>query len=453
MSPRLIDAERFRALRDFLHEWGFDEEGLAEAPGPDAPRGLLARLFLQKLPESFERAQALLGADGLALLEASGLVAIDNAEVGARFLLYPFRGLHIASDFPGSDAPEDFVFPAISQQTWEFLSILLETPCDSLLEIGAGSGAAALTAARYSRRVLAGDISPRCIAFAEFNRRLNGLDNVEIRQSDLFEAFRSETFDRIIAHPPYVPWTGKQDAYRHGGPDGEGLLRRLLVDLDKYLRPGGRFLAATMVLETADAGVEYRVREMLGDSADNFDILAVEREQLTPLEFILPWQESGELTLDDAWRLSEVFNHLKAKALVRCSLVIARHAEPAEPRTIRRKAGRLTDAVAIEEALAGPRADGWPSWDELLDRPLELSPGVMLETASEAGDGEWAPRRHILDAQSPFAFRSDCPPWAAALFPRLDGRRPLRDLIADLAIDPDEGEAFLGCLLSAGVIS
>ena len=453
MGPTLGDAAAFAALREALHRWEFDEEGLAEQPGPDDPRGLLARLFFQKLPVPVEQAEALLGADGLALMTGVGLVAVNAAEVEALWLLYPLRGLYIVSDFPGVDAPDDFVFPAISQQTWEFLGILLETPCENLLEIGTGSGAAALTASRYAKRVLAGDVSPRCLHFAEFNRRLNAADNVEVRDSDVFAGFPGETFDRIIAHPPYVPWTGKQDTYRHGGPDGEDVLRRLVEGLANRLRPGGRLYAATMGLDTADASLEYRVREMLGEQHEEFDILLVERETLTPLEFVLPWVDGEGLTFEEAWGLSQVLMDRNARALVRCSLVIARHDGEAEPRTMRRKAGRATDAVAIEEALTGGGFTGWLSWDELLEMRLELGPEVTLETTAEPQAGRWRPRTGVLDAQGPFAFRTDCPAWAVELLPLLDGQTPLRELVGGAEIEPDEGEAFLGCLLSAGVIS
>jgi len=453
MGPRLGTAESLARLRALLHQWEFDEEGLAHAPGPDDPRGLLARLFLQRLPAPLELSRALLGDEGVTLLEELGLVAAEGGEVRAQWLLYPLRGLYIVSDFPGADAPDDFVFPAISQQTWEFLSILLETPCESLLEIGTGSGAAALTASRYAKNVLAGDVSPRCLHFAEFNRRLNGIENVGVVESDVFSGVGEQTFDRIIAHPPYVPWTGRQDAYRHGGPDGEAVLRRLIEGLSDRLRPGGRLYAATMGLDTGDAPLEERLREMLGERRDEFDILLVEREILTPLEFVLPWIEGEGLTFEEAWSLSEALLDRKAKALVRCSLIIARHDSPAEARTIRRKAGRGTDAAAIEETLSGEPAPAWLSWDELLERTFELSPDATLETVSLTDDGAWRPRAAVLDAQTPFAFRTDCPAWAIDVLPRLNGRRSLREALGDQQIDPDEGEAFLYCLLSAGVLS
>lgn len=457
MGPRLGSAESFDRLRALLHQWEFDEEGLAHPPGPEDPRGLLARLFLQKLPAPLEQAQTLLGAEGLGLLTDLGLVAAEGDEVHAQWLLYPLRGLYIASDFPGADAPDDFVFPAISQQTWEFLSILLETPCEDLLEIGTGSGAAALTASRYAKKALAGDVSPRCLHFAEFNRRLNGIDNVEVLESDVFAGVGEQTFDRIIAHPPYVPWTGRQDAYRHGGPDGEAVLRRLIEGLSDRLRPGGRLYAATMGLDTGDAPLEDRLREMLGDKRDEFDILLVEREILTPLEFVLPWIEGEGLTFQEAWSLSEALLERKAKALVRCSLIIARHdssqAESVEPRTIRRKAGRGTDAAAIEETLSGDAVPGWLSWDELLEQTFELSPDATLETVSVPHGGAWRPRAAVLDAQTPFAFRTDCPVWAMDALPLLDGRRTLREALDGAEVAPDEGEAFLYCLLSAGVLS
>ena len=452
MPLTLADAEAFAAAKRLLEDCGFNESGLADPAGQDDPKALLASLFLQAAEIPAARVRELLPAPGLEPLIRLGMVERAGEAFRATVLLYPLAGLHIASDFPGRDIGDaDFVFPAISQQTWEYLSILPDTPCDSLLEIGTGSGAAALLAARYAKSVIATDISPRCLLFAELNRRLNAVEGVRFVESDVYDGLAAgETFDRIAAHPPYVPWTGKQDTYRHGGPDGEAILRRLLEGLSARLRPGGSCHLATLGLDTVDAPLESRVRATIGDAEADFDLLIAERQVLTPLEFVLPWKEGEDMTFEEAWGLSQALQTAGAKALVRCSILLERREGQGEPKTLRRAAGQATGAVELAHELARERLQ-W-DWDNLLDSAPELAGEIELETVSLPSDEGWRPRTRILNADYPFAFRTDCPAWAAALIPQIDGRRTLRELLAPLDVDAEEAEIFLGCLLDAGVM-
>src|SRR5690606_8759004 len=227
-----------------------------------APRE--TRDSLDVLIDLFARAQtveagvvvALLGTEALASFEALGLLETADGSVKATCLLYPFEALWIASDFPGGSR-EDFVFPALSTQSHQFHAILPDTPCDALLDIGAGAAAASLSAAKdYAGTVCASDISNRCVLFAEFNRRLNDIDNAEVLHSDVYAALGDRTFDRTIARPPYIPTLGDGESYRHGGPHGEDILRRVLEGFAKHLRPGGRAYLSTLGCDHADAPLE-----------------------------------------------------------------------------------------------------------------------------------------------------------------------------------------------------
>ncbi len=450
MPPALADPARFDAAKRLFDECGFNERGFAGPAGEDDAKALLASLFLQAADIPKQRADEVLPAPGVEPLLELGLVELVDRAYRAAVLLYPLAGLHIASDFPGRDlAGEDFVFPAISQQTWEYLSILPDTPCDSFLEIGTGSGAAALLAARYARAVTATDISPRCLHFAEFNRRLNAVEGVRFLHSDVFDALPpGETYDRIAAHPPYVPWTGEQEAYRHGGPDGEAVLRRVLAGLEQRLRPGGTCHLAAMGLDTRDTPLEHRIRGMLEPMPA--DLLVAERETLSPLEFVLPWKEGEDMSFEEAWGLSQVLQAAGATALVRCSILIGRPLGDCQNRTFRRRAGPAAGALELAEELARERRE-W-SWESLLAAAPELAGEVQLETLSLPSEEGWQPRTRILESANPFVFRTDCPQWTADLLPQLDGRRTLGELLEPLAVDPEEAEILLACLFDAGVL-
>lgn len=75
---------------------------------------------------------------------------------------------------------------------------------DRVLDVGCGYGPIGLTAARLvgSGHVTMIDINERAVELARENTRLNGISNVTILQSDLFEAVKTERFQVILTNPP-----------------------------------------------------------------------------------------------------------------------------------------------------------------------------------------------------------------------------------------------------------
>src|SRR5262249_30026279 len=137
--------------------------------------------------------------------------------------LYPVASLYIASDrgmaIDKSDitSEREVVYPAITTNTRRFLDSLPETPCEDLLDLCSGSGIAAFVGAvHYARQAWSCDLAERSVRFAEFNRRLNGIENVTCLQGDLYRPVVDLTFDRIVAHPPYVPSEGQEVLFRDG---------------------------------------------------------------------------------------------------------------------------------------------------------------------------------------------------------------------------------------------
>ena len=447
-EPQLLPPEDFRRLKQLLDDANYVEEGLAGECPADSALGVLANLFLHGRVTPDETLRQVFRADEAELLRAAGLIReAAEAEPGWRapLMLYPLEGLFIVSDFPGGGGP-DYVFPAITPQSHEFYEMLPETRCDELLEIGTGSGAAALRAAAYAGRVTAGDISARCIRFAEFNRRLNGIDNVEFLGSDVYSAFAGRTFDRIVAHPPYVPAAQDRDAYRHAGPLGEDVLRRILADLALFLRHEGRFYASAMAVEPKNQPLEARLREMLGASSDQFDLLVAERDALTPTEFLLHWTED-DLLFEDALALQKEFRERDVRLLIRFALITQRRLD-GRTRTQRLRMGRATRSPHLERAFVGGAAPP----DDLLESRPTLEPLVRLETQAQATPEGWRPYLRVLDAAAPFAFRTDLPEWAVEALPRLDGRRTLRQALEGLEVDEQEAEDLFFCLFAGGVL-
>jgi len=117
------------------------------------------------------------------------------------------------------------------------------------LDVGTGSGCLAVTLAaeRPGWQVVATERSPSALAVARTNVARHGVD-IALVATDL-AAPLAATFDLVVANLPYIPTRGLSllplevlhdpSAALDGGRDGLDLVRALLGDLPRLLRPGG----------------------------------------------------------------------------------------------------------------------------------------------------------------------------------------------------------------------
>lgn len=122
----------------------------------------------------------------------------------------------------------------------------------TVLDVGTGTGALAVTAARVGAgRVVAVDVSRRAVFAAWVNARMRRLP-IRVRRSDLFEAVAEESFDVIVANVPSVcaeDTSGHRAAHAwSGGPDGRAVLDRLCAAAPARLTPGGMVLVVQSTL-------------------------------------------------------------------------------------------------------------------------------------------------------------------------------------------------------------
>ncbi|MFF4014602.1 HemK2/MTQ2 family protein methyltransferase [Streptomyces sp. NPDC001843] len=157
---------------------------------------------------------------------------------------------------PGVYAPQDD-----TELLAEALSGEPLDPGARVLDVGTGSGALALVAARRGARVTAVDVSRRAVWTARLNAWLARLP-VRIRRGNLFGPVRGRSFDMILANPPYVPAPdarpeprGRSRAW-DAGRDGRLVLDRICRDAPALLRPGGILLIVHSALSGPDRTLE-----------------------------------------------------------------------------------------------------------------------------------------------------------------------------------------------------
>ncbi len=108
-----------------------------------------------------------------------------------------------------------------------------------VLDLGSGSGAAGVLAAKQGARVTAVDINPAAVRCTRINALLNDVA-VDVRHGDLFQPVRGERFDVVLFNPPYyrgVPRDGLDHAWR--SPD---VIERFSFELADHLTPQGHAL-------------------------------------------------------------------------------------------------------------------------------------------------------------------------------------------------------------------
>lgn len=117
-----------------------------------------------------------------------------------------------------------------------------------VLDVGTGSGALALAAARAgARSVTAVDLSLRSVAATWVNSRLHGAA-VSVRRGDLFAPVAGRRFGLVLANPPYVPArTAELPRHRKArcwdaGEDGRALLDRICAGVGEVLSSDGEVL-------------------------------------------------------------------------------------------------------------------------------------------------------------------------------------------------------------------
>ncbi|HJT51325.1 MAG TPA: peptide chain release factor N(5)-glutamine methyltransferase [Nitrosospira sp.] len=134
---------------------------------------------------------------------------------------------------------------------------LARIPCRipySVLDLGTGSGAIALSIAKHRAlaSITAVDISAAAVALAQANARQLDVKNVRIIQSDWFEELAGERFDLIVSNPPYIadgdPHLSQGDLrFEPGvaltsGRDGLDCIRSIIASAPAYLAEGGALL-------------------------------------------------------------------------------------------------------------------------------------------------------------------------------------------------------------------
>jgi SAM-dependent methyltransferase len=184
----------------------------------------------------------------LALMQTGGIV-VERGNLLASTLRVSSLGdlLFLHSAYPTTESDSVFFGP----DTYRFARFIeaglagMSTPIGRIIDIGCGSGAGAIVAARRARvaEIVMTDINPQALRLARINAAAAGVD-ARVAMSDILQNVEG-SFDLVVSNPPYLVDYGRR-AYRHGGNMlGADLSLRIAREAADRLNVDGRLLLYT----------------------------------------------------------------------------------------------------------------------------------------------------------------------------------------------------------------
>lgn len=409
----IVDLAAARVLGDALRRVDYSEDGVCKLLGedaytadaddaevrdrrlPDSRLGSAIRAFFLQLPVSVEEMAHAIGRRGVEALEATGLAEVGEDEVQSRVRILPVGDLLVASDGDTSyqgDDPPDYV--SAYTPTSKLCDSLTPRPrVERALDVGTGSGVQALLAARHAREVVATDVNPRALAYAELNAALNGFTNIECRAGSLFEPVPGETFDLITCNAPFVVSPENRWAYRDSGLPADEISERIVEAAAEHLADGGyATLLVSWIARDEDNPEERPLAWTAGTGCDSW-ILPI--FGLDPLGHAARWNNHLAGGDDEAFRvaLDDWTSYLEQLGVEMVSEgAVLLHRRPGAGHTARVDA---IDDDALDHAgdqvqrafAARARLSELAKPSDLLDARLAIGAPVRLERELEPGGG------------------------------------------------------------------
>ncbi|HEV8248393.1 MAG TPA: methyltransferase [Gaiellaceae bacterium] len=395
---------------------------------------LLLRLFLLGVPVRRTSVDELLGTPLRERLAGAGLLVEHGEDVYGASRLVPHDELLIASDHAGTaDGHADHV-PGVHRPSVALAHLTVRGEGERALDVGTGNGIQAVLLAAHAAHVVATDVNPRALAYAEFNAALNGVRNIETRQGSFFEPVAGEQFDLAVVNPPYVVSPENAYLFRDGGMHGDAVSEHVVRAAPGALAPGA--FASVLIAWALDPDAPAaRPRGWLEGSGCDAFLLHTSTDD--PVETAMLWNrellDRPEAYADALDRWLDYYRRLGIEHLGYACVVLRKRADGHDgwveaqhlPRAALRPAGAHVRRLFETRDRLADVDDA-----ELLDRRLRVVDDAVVAQETRFAEGGWRPEPLTLrlEAGLPFSAELDAP--TARLIRELDGSRTLRDALA-----------------------
>lgn len=478
MSEQLhlaYDSQSLATLRSVLADANFTPEGVLNSIGVADSEGIresdillllhrtkngtpletLIRLFLMEMAVDLPLLERAVQPMTIDQWRDMGLIETAGAQATARMKLLPFQDMLIAYDPPArlltSDG-EDYVM-GVAGSSLTLANLTIRQQSKATLDLGTGCGIQGLMAARHSDRVIAVDRNPRAVAIANFNAKLNGIENLECREGDLFRPVEGMTFDLIISNPPFVISPESRYIYRDSGMAGDEICRRIVREAPGFLNKGGFCQILCNWAEFSDQDWRDRLKGWFEGSG--CDVWVMRNQSRDVATYAATWLRHTEKleTENLEGHFAEWLAYYRESGIERVGGGVI---------TIRRNGSgtvwfRADDGI---QTMYGPGGEtilrGFAA-QEFLERSgdnnallravFTLSADARLVRQLMPSGGEWVDEVTELHLARGVANKGNIDPYMERLLIRCDGTRPLKTLAVEMAeslgIEPETVEPEL----------
>jgi SAM-dependent methyltransferase len=451
--------DQYSILRDVLRNAGYTDTGIlgaiqaAEFPtlrGEDipillhrtagnTPLNTLIRLFLLEVASDTDAVREAIRPMNPEDWAEAGLIRIHGNEVRAGIRLLPYGDLLIAFDRPSrltTTLKRNYVM-GIGGSSLTLANLTIRRHSRLTLDLGTGCGFHALLSAPHSDRVVALDINPRAIEFANFNAQLNSVPKIECLEGDLFEQLEGLQFDLIVSNPPFVISPETSYVYRDGGLPADELCRRIVQQAPQFLEEGGFCQMLCNWVEYDGENWQDRLRSWFtGTGCDAWVMRAESRDIATYAYSWIRHSERGEQGNTEE-RLKKWILYYEQLGISRISggAIIMRRRSAPNWFSAENAPGKMTGPCGDSVWLGFRLRDFLQTADDqtLLRSQLTFNPIARLERVCVPSTVGWKDEETRLSMRTGLDYSGKIDPLAANFLIACDGTKSLDEVVRELS--------------------
>jgi len=402
----------------------------------------LLRWFWLGYPQAEAAVADLVSSDFLSLLLKCNLLKANQGLLTAGAMLLPIDGFLVAADHPVAIERTESEMVLWPNPTSKFLArFAVRRHSRATLDLGTGSGILSLGAAKYSDTVVAIDLNERAVAFALFNARLNGVENIEVLGGDGFAPVSNRRFDLILSNPPFFITPQHGYLFCDNPMELDGLCRLLVKEAPAHLNEDGYMQMLCEWAQVAGQPWEERIAEWLeGSGCDAWVMKGLTQD---PTEYAQHRIRETSLNREDDAKLYDgymTYYRERGVEAIHDGLVVMRRRNRANwvrieevPKTPNGDLGDLILSTFAAQDLLSEMQDD----ESLLAIRPKLSAHARLEQICAQSGGRWAAESVTLRLISGFPFYLSLQPLVAEFLATCDGTRTADEAIQAFAAVTD----------------
>lgn len=295
-TPVICSTEKMKAVYQYLKESNYTVENCAARLGVDITGGInfipffrkewktdihyrfdvLISLFIDSQELTEEVVIQNMGVERYHEFLQMKLLKKRETVVFSEICLFPcYEELYIATDRAEKNEAINQVMYLWGESFFLADVIDKKERYSKALDLCTGSGVHALVQSRHCESVIGVDINERAVAFANFNKALNNIENVEFHLGSMFETIQNQKFDLIIANPPYNPDldTDAGSNFWSGGIQGDEILKLVFQDMTEHIEKNGLSFVISLFPNKPEDTNEKSIGKWMNGKLVNYDVM------------------------------------------------------------------------------------------------------------------------------------------------------------------------------------